>query len=125
MMIAAALSGQAPDAPIALTYEAAQCVLIADTEALDQGRYVTAGIPQALRQADVEVLFCGDIHSKEQFEQIAGYGITRYRAAGLTVPEAVQAMDQYRLELIRDYVGGTGCASHEGGPCSCGAEESC
>ncbi len=122
MMIAAALSGPSPDAPVAPTYEAARCVLIADTGALDRGRYVTADIPRELRQAEVEVLFCGDIHSREQFEQIAGYNITRYHAAGLTAAEAVRAMDQYRLALIRDYVGGTGCASHEGGPCNCGVD---
>ena len=123
MMIAAALAGASPGAPIAASYEGAQCVLIADTEALDQARYATEDIPEALRQADVEVLFCGDIYGREAFERIAGYGITRYHAAGMTVREAVRAMDQYRLPLIRDYVGGTGCSSHEGGPCSCGTED--
>ena len=123
MMISAALTGASPDAPIAQTYDEAACVLIADSDDLSRGTYVTEHIPEELRKAEVEVLLCGDIHSREEFEKIAGYSITRYHAAGMSVPDAVRAMDRYALELIRDYVGGSGCSSHEGGPCDCGMEE--
>ena len=123
MMIAAALTGAAPDARIAPTYDGAACVMIADSEDLAHPRYVTGDIPRAMREADVEVLLCGDIYDREEFERIAGYCITRYRAAGMAVPQAIRVMDRYELELIRDYVGGTGCSSHEGGSCDCGVEE--
>ena len=123
MMIAAALTGASPDAPIAPTYDGAACVMIADTGDLAHPRYVTADIPRAMYEAEVEVLLCGDIYDREEFERIARYCITRYRAAGMAVPDAVRAMDRYELELIRDYVGGTDCSSHGGGSCDCGVEE--
>lgn len=123
MMISAALTEASPEARIAPTYDEAACVLIADSDDLGSAQFVTDHIPEALRKADVEVLLCGDIYSKEAFEQIAGYCITRYQAAGLLLSDAIRAMDRYELELIRDYVGGTGCSSHEGNSCSCGFPE--
>ena len=65
-------------------------------------------------EADCEAVFCGPIE-EAPFTIIADEGcVTRYLAALLSVEEAVREMQAYRLEMITDYIGGTGCHSGEG-----------
>ena len=45
-------------------------------------------------------------------EAIAGAGITRFYAANLSVRRATRKMYDNELDLVRDYVGGTGCGDH-------------
>ena len=64
--------------------------------------------------ADCEAVFCGPIE-EAPFTIIADEGcVTRYLAALLSVEEAVREMQSYRLEMITDFIGGTGCHSGEG-----------
>lgn len=117
MMISAALVGPDPNALIAESYDSAPCIMIADSDDLAEYRFITENVAGELWNAEVEVIFTGDFYDPEAFEKIADACVTRYRASGMTVKEAVKAMDEYRLPIITDYVGGHGCGSSEHGEC--------
>ena len=114
MLIAAAVNKNSMDALIPGTLDGAAGVLIFDAERTDNPntRFVTENIVQEMADAWCEALLCGFIYDAALFEAIADAGITRYFAADLTVREAVEEMNAYRLGMIRDYVGGTGCREH-------------
>lgn len=70
-----------------------------------------------------EAVICG-VLEKEAFEKIAGAMVTRYLGSGHTVQKAYHYMNQYRLDMIRDYIGGPGPGGHShSGACECGEEE--
>ena len=72
---------------------------------------------------DCEAVICGPIE-KEPFELMAGKMVSRYDGSGHTVERAYKYMVQYRLELIRDYIGGPGAVGHSHDfSCECGEEE--
>ena len=72
---------------------------------------------------DCEAVICGPIE-KEAFEILAGAGITRYLGSGHTVQHAYDYMVRYKLDLIRDYIGGPGAGGHShSGLCECGEDE--
>ena len=69
---------------------------------------------------DCEAVICGPME-KEAFEIVAGAGVTRYLGSGHTVQHAYSYMNRYKLELIRDYIGGPGPFGHShSGACECG-----
>jgi hypothetical protein len=50
--------------------------------------------------------------------------VTRYLGSGHTVQKAYSYMNRYKLELIRDYIGGPGPFGHSHDfSCECGEEE--
>lgn len=129
MLIAAAVNENSMDALIPGTLDGAAGVLIFDADLKNDpnARFVTENIAQEMADAWCEALLCGFICDAALFEAIADAGITRYFAADLTVREAVEEMNAYRLGMIRDYVGGTGSHTHAHGDCggecaSCDAE---
>lgn len=70
-----------------------------------------------------EAVICGPME-REAFELVAGAGVTRYLGSGHTVQRAYHYMNLYRLDLIRDYIGGPGAFGHShSGSCECGEEE--
>ena len=53
--------------------------------------------------------------SESPFIILADQGcVTRYLAAGLRAQEAIAKMEAYELDMIPDFIGGTGCHSGEG-----------
>lgn len=112
MMIAAAADKNEMTALIPDTMEQAKGVLLFDPETGAPPRYVTDELARHIVDAQCEALLCGPIHDAGFFETIAQAGVTRYLAAGMTVEQAVEAMDAYRLDMITDYVGGPGCSGH-------------
>ena len=82
---------------------------------LTRGRSSDAEFASMIAAEDVEAVITGPMN-KEPFEVIAEqYCITRYDGGGLKASEAVRLMNEYRLRIIPDYIGGTGC--HSGGEC--------
>ncbi|NLA87039.1 MAG: hypothetical protein GX847_07110 [Clostridiales bacterium] len=69
-------------------------------------------------EAVITVSFTPDI-----FNIIAVACITRYCGAGLSVKEAVEKMDNYTLEYIRNADGTDTCQSDHGGECDCGEHD--
>lgn len=126
MLIAAAVNENSLDAVVPETLDEAKGIIIFDDEEMQPNiRFVTKNLVDAMTHPWCEALLCGVIHDQALFEQIAEASITRYFAAGLTARDAVVAMNSYQLDIICDYVGGTGCSEHEqdhaeecGGDCS-------
>lgn len=123
MMIAAATDRSDMTALIPDTFEKAKGVMLFDLESCNPPQYVTQDLARHIIDAQCEALLCGFIYDPQFFEAIAQAGITRYLAAGMTVEEAVKAMDAYQLTMIPDYVGGPGCSGH--GHDHTGCDEDC
>lgn len=116
MLIAAAVRKNSIHAVIPETLDEAPGILIFDPDNLSDTacrQYVTENFAQAMIDADCEALLCGPIHSQALFNAIADACITRYHAASMIIPHAVDAMNGYRLEQIQAPVGGSGCAGHD------------
>ena len=65
-------------------------------------------------EEDCEAVLCGSIE-ESPFIILADQGcVTRYLAAGLRAQEAIAKMEAYELDMIPDFIGGTGCHSGEG-----------
>ena len=82
---------------------------------IPRGKASDTEFARTIAAEDVEAVITGPLN-KEPFEVIAEeYCITRYDGGGLKAGEAVRLMNEYRLRIIPDYIGGTGC--HSGGEC--------
>lgn len=69
-----------------------------------------------------EAVICGPLE-KEPFEYIVEAGVTRYLGCGHTVQKAYSYMLRYKLEMIREYIGGPGEGGHNhSGHCDCDGE---
>ena len=78
---------------------------------------------QKVLDHDCEAIICGPIE-KDPFELMAGKMVSRYDGSGHTVERAYKYMVQYRLGLIRDYIGGPGAVGHSHDfSCECGEDE--
>lgn len=74
-----------------------------------------AQLARAVVRLQCEGILCGPI-PEAPFLILADEGcVTRYNAAGLSVPEALERFARRDLELIRDHLGGQGCVSGGGG----------
>ncbi len=105
---------------ISETFAAARYLLILDT---DKGTVVTTyprggaddcALARRIVQHDCEAVLCGPIE-EAPFTIIADEGcVTRYLAAGQRTGAALADALGYRLNMIPDFIGGTGCHSGEG-----------
>ncbi len=118
MNIAIALNKKNLDAVIPDRLEDAAGILILETDTLEIIDYVTDQWVEVMVKYDCEVLICGAMYDPQLFEEVANACITRYLGAGFCAKEATEKMLLDQLELIRDYVGGTGCGAH-GDPANC------
>ena len=74
-------------------------------------------------ERDCEAVITGEL-TPATFDIIADGCVTRYCGKGLTVKEAVEKMDNYTLEYIRNADGTDTCQSdHGGGTCDCGEHD--
>lgn len=77
-------------------------------------------LAERIVEHDCEAVLCGPLE-EEPFVILADEGcVTRYLACGLTAAEALKEMEAYRLDMIPDFIGGTGC--HSGGEARCCGE---
>ena len=122
MIIAAAVNVSDIMAVIPDALEEAKGLLFVDT---DTGRILSFEEENWIDEiiaSNCEVILCGEMRDSELFMAIANACVTRYYAAGLTVEKAILAMDAYKLDIIRDYIGGTGCPGEKqefGRQCEC------
>lgn len=123
MYIAAMTDGPGLAAPVSRTFAGAAYLLILDA---DKGQVVTTyprgamddeALARKIVLHDCEAVLCGPIE-QVPFVIIADEGcVTRYEAGGLRAGEALARMAAYKLPMITDFIGGTGCGS--------GKEENC
>ena len=123
MIIAAAVMSPELDAVIPETLEEAAGLLLVETDDMSIAKFEESRWVSEMIAQDCEAILCGQMYDAQLFEAIAGACITRYFAAGMTVRDAVNAMNAYRLDIIRDYVDGPGCSGEDHntseGPCEC------
>lgn len=126
MIIAAAVMSPELDAVIPATLEEAAGLLLVETDDMSIVKFEESRWVSEMVDRDCEAILCGQMYDADLFEAIAAACITRYFAAGMTVRDAVAAMNAYRLDIIRDYVNGPGCSgedhntSEEQCKCNCG-----
>ncbi|MBQ6389641.1 MAG: hypothetical protein IJH90_08530 [Mogibacterium sp.] len=106
---------------VAAMYSDAGHAVVMDAETgkilkeVPRGRASDTEFARMIGAEDVEAVITGPMN-KEPFEVLAEqYFITRYDGGGLKAGEAIRCMNAYRLRMIPDYIGGTGC--HSGGEC--------
>lgn len=119
MHIAIAVNENSLKAIIPDTFEDAKGLLIIETDTMDVIDYITdKDWVEEMVRYDCEALICGDMYDAHTFDAIAFAMISRYNGMGYSARKATKKMMDYELELIRDYVGGTGCGNH-GSPANC------
>ena len=113
MHIAAAVNENNLKAIIPETLEEAKGLLIIETDTMEVVDWITdKDWVTEMVNYDCEALICGDMYDPPLFEAIAAACIARYNGSNYSARKATRKMMDYELELIRDYVGGTGCGSH-------------
>lgn len=76
------------------------------------------GFAGKIVEHDCEAVLCGPIE-EAPFIIIADEGcVTRYQASGLSAGEALKQMEEYKLNMITDFIGGTGCGSGDAAHCT-------
>lgn len=81
--------------------------------AFERGEMSQVDLARWVLEEDCEAIITGPLE-EAPFEIIAEEGmITRYNGVGLEALESVRMMNAYRLKLIPDFIGGTGCHSGE------------
>ncbi len=120
MKISVATLGWEADALIPSNLLDASHLFIVDVEKFE----VVCVLPAAREKRDVafaewtveancEAIICGEVE-REAFELLARACVSRYLGAGETVSCAIRSMNAYRLPLIREYRGGSGCPGESG-----------
>lgn len=130
MFIAAMTDSPGLEGMISQTFAQAKYLLIIEAEGASvcatYARSSVGGdrdLARRIVEHDCEAVLCGPLE-EEPFEIIADEGcVTRYLACGLSAAEALKEMEAYRLDMIPDFIGGTGCHSGEEARC-CGEHES-
>ena len=113
MHIAVAVNENNLKAIIPETLEEAKGLLIIETDTMEVVDWITdKDWVTEMVNYDCEALICGDMYDPPLFEAIAAACISRYNGSNYSARKATRKMMDYELELIRDYVGGTGCGSH-------------
>ncbi len=122
MLIAVTADKRELTAQVPESYEESRCLLLVETDDDTVQAAYDAADPEGLFFAeqtiahDCEAIVCGKMR-KPGFEAIASNNITRYYGAGLPVLEAAHAAEDNHLPLTTDYIGGSGCGSHERDRC--------
>ncbi len=123
MYIAAMTEGPGADGIVAPVFADAGYLLILDGETGEvTASYARGGMDDCdlagkIVEHDCEAVLCGPIE-EDPFIIIADEGcVTRYQAGGLTAREALRRMNAYQLEMIPDFIGGTGCGSGQESNC--------
>ena len=135
MHIAIAVNENNLKAIIPEKFEDAKGLMIVETDTMEvldyiPGRAVRGEAPpvedgseardwvEEMVRYECEALICGDMYDAHTFDAIAFAMISRYNGANYSARKATKKMLDYELEIIRDYVGGTGCGTH-GDPANC------
>jgi predicted Fe-Mo cluster-binding NifX family protein len=125
MKISIAVVGDQARSPIPENLRQATHLFIVDTERFEVLRVLTADEPTdrdvafARRTIDenCEAIICGEIE-KRAFDLLAEACVSRYNGTGFHASQATKLIKGYRLPLIRDHIGGQGCAGERsGGEC--------
>jgi len=125
MKISVAVIGVQSRSPIPERLDQATHLFIIDTEQFAVLRIFT---PEETTDRDIafaqqtinencEAIICGEIEERP-FELLAAACVSRYNGKGYHASQAARLINAYQLPLIREYIGGPGCAGERsGGEC--------
>jgi predicted Fe-Mo cluster-binding NifX family protein len=125
MKISVAVTGDQARSPIPGNLRQATHLFIVDTERFEVLRVLTADEPMDRDVAfarhtideNCEAIICGEIEERA-FELLAEACVSRYNGTGHHASQATKLIKANQLPLIREYVGGPGCAGERsGGEC--------
>ncbi|MHB8072437.1 hypothetical protein E4K67_07715 [Desulfosporosinus fructosivorans] len=131
MKIAIATNGDSLKSLVAEEYENSSFLLVVETDDLSFEVYKNAGcregselkITRKIIERGCEALICGSIEQAD-FEPITQAQVTRYYGAHYSVKDALNLMENYQLDIIREYKGGEGLAhQHDHLTCNCDDHE--
>lgn len=124
MKIAAMTESPSLEGKIAKDFSSAGYLLILETDPVGvdavypRGELSDCDLAGKVVEHDCEAVLCGPIE-EAPFVILADEGcVTRYQASGLTAGAALREMEAYRLPMIPDFIGGTGCGSGGEGACA-------
>lgn len=116
MNIAITTTGSTLDSPVCATFAQTPYLLIVNVDSMSCTAIVHAMAPGSDEQLartilahDCEAVITGTL-SPDAFVVLADAMVTRFRADNLTAREALSAMDNRSLELIRNADGSSSCA---------------
>ena len=122
MNIAITTTGPTLESPVAAAFAQAPYLLIVEVESLTckaVAHAVAPGSEEPLARTilahDCEAVITGTL-SPIAFTVLADAMVTRFRAANLTAREALSAMDNRGLELIRNAEGSSSCSGEHHHP---------
>ncbi len=129
MLIAVSAKGRELTSTVSKSFENCRWLLFVETDdlSIDAVRKTEDTSPEDLAkmvaERDCEAVITGSL-TPTIFDIIADACVTRYCGAGLTVKDAIEKMDHYTLEYIRNADGTDTCQSdHGGGECDCGEDD--
>ncbi len=116
MNIAITTTGSTLESPVYTTFAQAPYLLIVDVDTMSCTAITHATAPGSDEQLartilahDCEAVITGTL-SPNAFAVLADAMVTRFRAGDLTAREALSAMDNRGLELIRNAEGSSSCS---------------
>lgn len=127
MKIALATNGNSLNSFVAEEYEDCSFLLVVETDDLSFEVYKNEGhrkgselvITRKIIERGCEALICGSIEQSD-FESIAQAQVTRYYGAHHSVKDALNLMENYQLNIIREYKGGEKLVhKHDHLTCNC------
>ena len=116
LKIAATTNGPSPEDNISDLFGSCTHILIFDgetdklVEVIERGNKTDAEVAQMLADMWVEAVICGPLE-QDAYDIVAAdeYSITRYNGVGMPAHIALKAALDYKLDVIRDPIGGIGC----------------
>ncbi len=124
LKIAVAATGKEADSMISGKLATAKHLFIVDLEKFEVLKIYDAAelrrdedFARRAVKDDCEAIICGQI-KRAAFDILYKEGVSRYDGAGKNVTEALKLLADYRLPMITDCIGGTGCVGADsGGEC--------
>ena len=116
MNIAITTTGSTLESPVSPVFAQTPYLLIVEVESMRCTAITHAVAPgsdeklaRTILEHDCEAVITGDL-SPAAFTLLADAMVTRFRATDLSAREALSAMDNRRLEMIRNAEGSGGCS---------------
>lgn len=128
MKIAITANGNTLDNLVAEEFERSDFLLIIETDDLSYRVYANeelksgSGLAMTKKviEFNCEAIITGSIE-QPAFDELAMYQVTRYFGANHSVMDALNLMEDYKLDIIREYKGGEGMAHEQHHyACNCG-----
>lgn len=128
MKIALTTGGNTLESKVSEEFEESKYLLIVETDDLSFNFYPydhkdPVKMAKKIIECNCEAVITGSIE-EAAFEELATAQVTRYYGSNYNAREALNLMEAYKLDYIRDYKGGEGVhMHHHHHSCDCGEHD--